>query len=473
MGIKRYIASQDTTITDAFFENLSTRATGSNMGDSDSMEIFSIYGQATTSSLERSRILVQFPVEQIVTDRANNTIPPNGQVKFFLKLSNAVHPFTVPKQFTLNVQAVSGSWTEGTGLDMESYQDFGFANWLYAQDGIAWNNQGGDYYTSPIYSQFFDKGNEDLSVEITSLVEDWISGVKPNNGVGVSLSGSQESGSVSYYTKKFFTRGSEFFFKRPWIEAQFDSSRKDDRDSFYNSSSLAPGPDNLNLLFLYNRHRGRLVNIPAVGTGFIYLSLYSGSDGPEGQPLVLHTGQTAITGGFVSTGIYSASVAINTPLPYVFDVWHDNNGTQFVTGSAITILDPTEDEENFEIPEYSLNITNLKPRYSSQENARFSLFVRNKEWSPTIYTVATQPAVCVSIEDAYFKLFRISDNLEVIPYGTGSMNHTRLSFDEKANYFDIDMSLLESGYSYALRFMFKFAGNFYEQRETFKFRVDE
>ena len=35
MGIKRYVASQDTTITDAYKENLYVRATGSNMGASD------------------------------------------------------------------------------------------------------------------------------------------------------------------------------------------------------------------------------------------------------------------------------------------------------------------------------------------------------------------------------------------------------------------------------------------------------
>ena len=33
MGIKRYIADSDTTITNALRENLSTRGTGSNMGE--------------------------------------------------------------------------------------------------------------------------------------------------------------------------------------------------------------------------------------------------------------------------------------------------------------------------------------------------------------------------------------------------------------------------------------------------------
>lgn len=475
MGIKRYISTKDTTITDAYKENLATRATGSNMGASDVLEIFSIYGQADTSSLERSRILVHFPIEQIASDRAANILPSSGNVKFYLKLSNTVHPFSTPRNFTLKVQAVSRMWDEGTGMDMEKYLDTGFANWEYAQNGQPWTSQGGDYHSSPIFYQTFDIGNENLTTDITSLVEEWIAGSKDNNGIGIMLSGSHESGSTdSFYTKKFFSRGSEFFFKRPWIEAQFDSSRKDNRQSFYNSSSLAPAEDNLNLLYLYNRHRGKLVNIPAVGTGSIYLSLYSGSSGPEGNRLTLHKSQTVITGGYVSTGVYTASVAINTPLPYVFDVWHDNAGTNFITGSAITILDPSGDDDlDIEIPQYSLALTNLKPTYSTRETARFNLFVKNKEWSPTIYTIASQPARAFLIDDAYYKLFRISDNLEVIPYGTGSMNHTRLSFDGKANYFDLDISILESGYSYGLKFTFKNSGKFYEQREMFKFRVDD
>jgi len=46
MTIKRYVASKDSTITNAYKSNLTTRATDANMGESDSLEVFSIYGQA-------------------------------------------------------------------------------------------------------------------------------------------------------------------------------------------------------------------------------------------------------------------------------------------------------------------------------------------------------------------------------------------------------------------------------------------
>ena len=54
MAIKKNIASQDNTITNAHGINLSTRATGSNMGAADILEVFSLYGAQTTSSAEMS-----------------------------------------------------------------------------------------------------------------------------------------------------------------------------------------------------------------------------------------------------------------------------------------------------------------------------------------------------------------------------------------------------------------------------------
>jgi len=44
MAVKRYTADADTTITNAYKENLSTRAASANMGASDSLEVFSIWG---------------------------------------------------------------------------------------------------------------------------------------------------------------------------------------------------------------------------------------------------------------------------------------------------------------------------------------------------------------------------------------------------------------------------------------------
>ena len=89
MTILRFTASADTTITDAYIENLSTRGTGSNMGASDVLEVFSIYAQASTtagSDFEKSRILIKFPTQEIATARDTNKLPAKDSVKFFFKI---------------------------------------------------------------------------------------------------------------------------------------------------------------------------------------------------------------------------------------------------------------------------------------------------------------------------------------------------------------------------------------------------
>lgn len=470
MSIKRYVAEKDTTITNAFKSSLTTRAEEANMGQSDSLEIFSIYGQATTSSVELSRILVQFPISDIQADRASGDIGASGSVQFILKLSNARHPLTTPRDFDLVVEPISSSWEEGFGLDMEQYKDEDQANWLSASSTSAWTTEGGDFHTSPVYTSSFPIGNEGLQVDITDLVEEWLTGSKENYGVGIRMSPTHEGDTKSFYTKKFFSRGSEYFFERPWVEARTDTTVRDQRNNFYASSSLVPAEDNLNTLFLYNRVRGELKNIPSVGTGSIFVSLYSGSTGPVNNPLTLSSGLTSVTGGYHDTGIYTASVGVDTSLSWVYDVWHDNLGRQFHTGSRIDILDYSA-SDNFQIPRYVTKVTNLKPSYKISETARFRLFVRDKDWCPTIYTVAIRDIENLVIDNAYYRIFRTMDSKEVIPYGTGSYHHTRMSYDGEGNYFDFDMSLLEPGYEYGIGIAFRLEGKIYEQNETFQFKV--
>jgi len=108
--LRRYTASADTTIVSAYELNMSTRGTGSNAGQADILETFSIYGRQSTSSQELSRILVKFPTDQISSDRSAGKIPASGSVSFYLKMFNASHSKTVPKNYKLIVKSVSSSW---------------------------------------------------------------------------------------------------------------------------------------------------------------------------------------------------------------------------------------------------------------------------------------------------------------------------------------------------------------------------
>jgi hypothetical protein len=510
MAVKRYYAKSDNTITNAFEENLITRGTGANMGASDILEVFSIYGQADSSSAEKSRALIKFNVtassNSIQSDRTDGVIPKSGSVSFFLRLHNAPHGQTLPKSYDMLVSAISGAWSEGTGLDMELYKDKGTSNWISSSANVEWASEGGDYFTdtSSSFTASFDSGTESIEVDITTLMEQWLSsssnlktstdmGSKEDEGIGIYLSNAYETASRSYYTKKFFARGTEFFFKKPCIEARWNSSIEDDRGNFYYSSSLATAPENLNTIYLYNYFRGRLRNIPNIGTGKIYVSFFSGSANdtePSGAPLILVTdgthvtsvSTTSVTGGYVSTGIYSASVALTaaaTPFSTLYDVWFSGglgvvapSATQYYTGSVSpTVLAASSVAP---INDYVVSITNLRDAYRDDETARFRVYTRQKDWSPTIYSKASATAQVQVVESGSYEVYRVIDDLKVVPYGTGSLKHTVMSYDSDGSYFDLDMKMLETGYMYGIRLAFynEDVSSWVEQSETFKFKVE-
>ncbi len=516
MAIFRFTASADTTITNAFKADLTLRGTGSNMGYADSVEIFSIYGQLSSSadgaSQELSRTLIKFPIENISAARTAGTLPTSGNVSFFLRMYNAQTPWNLPQNFTLNVLPVTRDWQEGTGLDMDNYNDLGEANWISASTSAGWTTIGGDYNTATpgnMYTVTFPLGWEDIELDISGLVEQWIAGPGgggiDNYGVGIHLTSSQEayfssstgadSGSLinnltgatqTYYTKKFFARSTEFFFKRPVIEARWDSTVKDQRGQFYFSSSFALPPENLNTIYYYNYVRGRLRQLPSVGNDPLYVSFYSSSNGePTGSKLALQAG-----GGVVATGdlnATSAASAVNgiwavsasltggaTPLQAVHDVWHFG-GVEYHTGSIY----PSAMPKYGSAPtfNYNTNIRNLRKSYSIKETARFRTFVRDKYWNPTIYVKATANNPTEIINSASYSIYRVVDDMTVIAFGTGSndKNCTYLSYDVSGNYFDLDISLLEQGYMYGIKFAYynDSIGSWMEQPETFKFRVEE
>jgi len=612
MSILRYTASADTTIANAFKSDLINRATGSNMGRADVLESFSLYGQVSSSasgvSSELSRILVNFPVTSISADRSAGTIPASGSVSFFLRMFNAKHVYTLPRNYTMTVSAVSRSWEEGNGTDMERYKDITHdgvgANWLagagtavaatatvtwYAGDrpesgdtitiidaaglsktyiaaasqdltadppkwhasnttttqvdslqsciesanghngsitvsqdatglimtlassttgtpgnttitvagatsgqisatnfsgGLSytsWTTAGGDYHTAaynpgttmPAYTVSFDGGTEDIELDITSMVEEWIIGTythRTNYGIGLAMASSLEAATRSYYTKKFFARSSQFFYKRPYIEARWDSAKKDDRGNFYSSSSLAPATDNLNTLYLYNYVRGNLTNIPDVSNGAIYVRAYSAE---SSGTVIVSTPQSPVTGGHVSTGIYSASFALDTTASTVYDRWYSYSLTSSYHTGTVEVKSLSSAVANIST-EYTTTITNLKPIYSRNETARFRTYVREKDWSPTIYTVANATVQNVTVESGSYRIFRVSDNLDVIPFGTGSTLHTQVSFDVTGSYFDLNMALLEPEYAYGVQLAYYngAVGSWVEQPEIFKFRVE-
>jgi hypothetical protein len=368
-----------------------------------------------------------------------------------------------------------------------------------------WTTQGGDFhevgYTPgknlPHYKFDLVEGTEDILVNITALVEEWAVAEttddpdRENYGVLIKMSGSFEDGSRkrSYYTKKFFARGTEFFFKRPCIEARFDDHIRDDRANFYKSSSLATGPENLNTLYMYNYTRKGLTNMPVLktdpngldqttGEALLKVRLY-----PEihksAKPITLPIGggvgtnNNAHANGYLhKTGIYSASLAYTGSATKVYDVWSDQSNNQLFTGSAIYVKTHTPLPYNNADEEYVVSIANLKSIYKTKDHPTLRLNVRKKDYQPNIYTVASNKIANEVLYNVYYRAYRVIDEEEVISYGSGSVPHSKMSYDSSGSYFKLDMSLFEPGYMYAIEVSTDSYGQNIVNRDEFKFRVE-
>ena len=300
-----------------------------------------------------------------------------------------------------------------------------------------------------------------------------------NYGFGIMVTSSQEayratadSGSElqntdgvtkSAYTKRFYARSSEYFFRRPVIEARWEDRITDDRNKFFASSSLC-STQNTQSVYLYNYIDGTLTNLPDES---VTINFYASSGSlPSGSSI------TSTTATKVSTGIYRAALAINTTESVLHDVWSETDGGSVYHTGTISVRTRSASDSN-KIGDFTSNITNLKDTYKRTETARMKVFARRRNECPTVYTVATSVAEGETIVSASYSIIRDIDNKIIFPHSTGSSDrHTFLSYDNSGSYFDFDMSLLEAGYMYGFKFAYYAAGKWREQEELFKFRVE-
>ena len=157
------------------------------------------------------------------------------------------------------------------------------------------------------------------------------------------------------------------------------------------------------------------------------------------------------------------------------DVWSGSLGGEYKTGSiSVKSFNDEQVLVSNDYPRYTTSITNLKTKYIKNEQARFRVFTRQVGLAPTLYTVATSEIAPDIIQSASFEVLRIVDNHTVVNNSTGSVNyHTYLSYDKSGSYFDLDMSMLEPGYMYGIKLSYHVAGDWREQEEVFKFRVED
>jgi hypothetical protein len=467
MAIYRLTASADTTITDGFKIDNIERAVYSNIGAADSLELYSIYINETDS--QKSRILIKFPNEKIAELRNNGQLPLAGNVKFYLKLFNVEHPYTVPQEIDVEAYPVSGAWQEGFGVDLDNYNDLGIfnnsgsgANWVYrtinSGSQVTWATMGGDYFTAYQSQAKITDSEGNLELDVTNAVEDQLSNTIANDGFIIKLTAQEESASLNknYYTKRFSARGTQYFYSKPILEARWASYVDDNRDDFYYVSPNVETAENSGSIYFYNTINGKLKNLP--NDTIPQVKILSGST------VLLSGSSTKIANGsykfmFALTG--SGDAEVN-------DVWYSGSSV-FYTGS-VYMTNRIISQDKFD-EKYIFAITNLKKQYSHNEEAFCRIYSRKLDWSPTIYSVSSKEIENIAHNNLYYKIFRLEDNLTVVDYGFPPESHTACSIDSSGNYFNFQVSILEPGYTYGIKLALFKDGQIIEAKDLYKFKV--
>jgi hypothetical protein len=370
MAIKRIYPSQDTSVTD--FDPAYSLTTGTLYANVGAAEILNLYKY----EVHRAEVLVQFPTSSI---QASSSV--------FLHLADAQHDQTLPAGYTVYIRPLEQPWTEGDGLDIDTYTDVGQANFIYATTNVTWSLQ-----TGTLSSSFYlTTGHEDIDVEVTHMTG------AIGHGFDIMMD-PFEPGDL--YIKKFHSRQSHFSNKRPYLECRWTDW----------TGSLST------------------TTLFCVTSG-----AYSGTLWPATMATTPASGS--------GTLVTSYAVDVNP------------------TGSVITSL------------------YNLQPVYDITERVRLDLLVQRKDWDPAVVVTASTDTQCSILTECYYRVVDVLTNEEVVQFGTGSLQHTKLSYNNFSNYFYFDMSSLSVGPLYRFDFIYNVPTGSSEwtliQGDAFKFRLTE
>jgi hypothetical protein len=203
-----------------------------NAGRDEILEIGKLYYGA---SKDISRTLVKFNTGSVKTDIQSIT----GSYKVYLNLKSA-NSSEIPLEYTLYANAVSQSWSMGTGTKFDNITTDG-VSWYY-KDGInEWmvydvnpdayvsgsdtgsisNGGGGTWYTASMSSQSFSNEPDDIRMDVTNIVRLWVSGSLPNNGFVLHHGLDKEADSQDYGILKFFAKETNTIYE-PKLELVWD-----------------------------------------------------------------------------------------------------------------------------------------------------------------------------------------------------------------------------------------------------------
>jgi len=238
--------------------------------------------------------------------------------------------------FDLTLFKINQIWDNGVGYDYEipivnigdaAYYN-GASNWVDAQTGVAWVNGTGVFSGSSsaitVTTQHFDKGNENIEMDITDYVNGVLTG-DTNYGLGIAFSRGFEimNTTVPQYVG-FFTNNTQTFFE-PYVETIYSNHINDDRNNFFLDKpnklylyvNLGGNPTNLDSnpsVNVYDQNGDIFSAYTSTAVTHVTLGVYSINITVPTTSTNLHTMYTDVWTGITINGVSRASIELDIPL---------------------------------------------------------------------------------------------------------------------------------------------------------------
>jgi len=244
--------TQDTWISSGSSKIDGTSFRDQNFGRDQILEVKKEFFNSTFD--HPTRALVQFSgteFTELSKSVADGTIT---NPKYYLRLFEAEGNAEIQGDYTLAFQPISQSWTEGTGKfgdRPKNTNGCSFDNRSNPTGGTAvpWANPGVTVLNVSSSTQTFSNQSPDVNVEITDMVNMWLTSQEENYGILVRFNSTQETDSETFGHLKFFSRNTHTIYQ-PKLEVRWnDSSFDSDSTGSLNTLDTTGTVDN----FLYMR----------------------------------------------------------------------------------------------------------------------------------------------------------------------------------------------------------------------------
>lgn len=262
--------------------------------------------------------------------------------------------------FDLILFRIPESWDEGVGFDYENVDfiagdktyDIRPSNWYSRTTQDEWSVPG-IYSTSPdiITTIHFDNGNEDIDVDITSYVNDIVTG-GTNYGLGLTFPVLFESLTAEYdQSVAFFTKYTQTFFE-PYIETFFNDTINDNRNDMVT--------DLFQNLYLFVSKSGNFIDLDELPTVDVLDRLGNVIGGLSNLPTIK-----------IRKGVYKVEIQINGSLcpvkSFFFDKWKNLylDGVHLSDVSQKFVLNPLNSilsigENPTDTKKYAIQVSGIK-----------------------------------------------------------------------------------------------------------------